>query len=276
MSAQHGHAQFSDKTYNKIMDECQPHLLEGRAAVPPGSNCSAAMDEMTTEIGGYYGYNLYDDCWYENDLVKGGRRSARDLLTNINEREYFGPPPLTGASPEEGLRTRARSGRAFGGLNDYPCGGPHALNVWVNTSEVRKALHVSADAFFFSGDNGVGFPYHGDEGPLLPFYRELQAAPSSAKDKVRVLIYSGDTDPCINTFWSQNWTSHVGFKEVEPWRPWTTDGKQRMGGYVTRYENNFDFLTIRGSGHMVPEFKPAQTLVSPSRVCSVRRMMSVV
>ena len=26
----------------------------------------------------------------------------------------------------------------------------------------------------------------------------------------------------------------------EPWRPWTTDGKQRMGGYVTRYENNFD------------------------------------
>ena len=61
MSAQHGHAQFSDKTYNKIMDECQPHLLEGRAAVPPGSNCSAAMDEMTTEIGGYYGYKQNSD-----------------------------------------------------------------------------------------------------------------------------------------------------------------------------------------------------------------------
>ena len=24
-------------------------------------------------------------------------------------------------------------------------------------------------------------------------------------------------------------------------------------------ENNFDYLTIRGSGHMVPEFKPAAT-----------------
>lgn len=35
-----------------------------------------------------------------------------------------------------------------------------------------------------------------------------------------------------------------------------------MGGYVTRYENdNFDFLTIRGSGHMVPQFKPAAALV---------------
>lgn len=55
----------------------------------------------------------------------------------------------------------------------------------------------------------MGFPYHGDEGPLLPFYRELQAVASNAPGKVRILIYSGDVDPCINTFWSQNWTSHV-------------------------------------------------------------------
>ena len=34
-----------------------------------------------------------------------------------------------------------------------------------------------------------------------------------------------------------------------------------MGGYVTRYEKErFDFLTIRGSGHMVPQFKPAAAL----------------
>ena len=26
---------------------------------------------------------------------------------------------------------------------------------------------------------------------------------------------------------------------------------------MTRYRQNFDYLTIRGSGHMVPEFKPA-------------------
>ena len=33
-----------------------------------------------------------------------------------------------------------------------------------------------------------------------------------------------------------------------------------MGGYVTRYANDFDFLTIRGAGHMVPEFKPKASL----------------
>jgi hypothetical protein len=62
---------------------------------------------------------------------------------------------------------------------------------------------------------------------------------------------STDTDPAINSFAAQNWTSHLGFTETESWRPWTVDNCRRMGGYVTRYERDFDFLTIRGAGHMV-------------------------
>merc|ERR1719238_1825173 len=77
---------------------------------------------------------------------------------------------------------------------------------------------------------------------------------------LRVLIYNGDTDPCLDSFSAQNWTTSLGFSETAEWRPWTIDGKQYMGGYVTRYENDFDFLTIRGSGHMVPEFKPKVAL----------------
>ena len=267
----HGHAQFSDKTYQQIMTLCHYHQLEGSMAIPEGSNCSQAQAAMSKEIGGYYMYNLYDDCWYQNDLMRvANEEKLRNFHTNINEQRYFGPPPLTGASANDGFATgrahRSSGQDGFkGGLNDYPCGGPHALNVWVNATAVRAALHVTADAFFFSGDNGVGFPYRGDEGPLLPFYRELQAVASGAPGKVRVLIYSGDTDPCINTFWSQNWTSHVGFKETAPWRPWTLDGKQRMGGYVTRYANDFDFLTIRAHALHFPCCTLAHsTLISQS------------
>ena len=42
---------------------------------------------------------------------------------------------------------------------------------------------------------------------------------------------------------------------------------QRMGGYVTRYTTpasanggSFDFLTIRGAGHMVPQMQPAAAI----------------
>ena len=67
---------------------------------------------------------------------------------------------------------------------------------------------------------------------------------------------NGDTDPAITSFAAQNWTSHMGFTELHHWKPWTVDNCQRMGGYVTRYVGNFDFLTIRGAGHMVPTYKP--------------------
>lgn len=36
---------------------------------------------------------------------------------------------------------------------------------------------------------------------------------------------------------------------------------RKMGGYVTRYVNDFDFVTIRGAGHMVPEYKPEAAFV---------------
>lgn len=51
---------------------------------------------------------------------------------------------------------------------------------------------------------------------------------------------------------SENWTQALGFDVVEDWRPWTLDGRARVGGYVTSYDGDFAFLTIRGSGHMVP------------------------
>ena len=95
---------------------------------------------------------------------------------------------------------------------------------------------------------------------LLPFYDHVVRDTS-----LRVLVYNGDTDPAINSFVAQNWTTALGFSETEAWRPWTLDGKQRMGGYVTRYAGGFDFLTIRGSGHMVPEYKPAASFEFMSR-----------
>ena len=83
----------------------------------------------------------------------------------------------------------------------------------------------------------------------------------------------------VTSFAAQDWTSGLGLKKKQEWRPWTVDGCRRMGGYVQRYEESFDFLTIRGkccvssnissarsdtlryyhligAGHMVPTYKP--------------------
>jgi len=173
---------------------------------------------MHSEIGGYYAYNLYDDC----------------IGKNIFKRN---------------LR---------GALNDYSCPGP-AMDIWVNRSDVRQALNVALNSNFFNGDNGVGFNYTLTEKNLLPFYLHV-----ITNTNLRVLVYNGDTDPGINSFITQDfyfeYLAKHGVAQKSRWRPWTLDGKQRMGGYVTRFEGDFDFLTIRGSGHMVPEFKPEATI----------------
>jgi len=55
----------------------------------------------------------------------------------------------------------------------------------------------------------------------------------------------------------------MGYPVLEAWRPWTTDGANLMGGYVQIFNTpyNFTFLTVRGSGHEVPQYKPEEALV---------------
>lgn len=232
----HGHGQFSDKTYRKIQSSCsRDELVNGVRS----ASCKAALDLMDKEKGYSFAYNLYDECY---DFALSGARKWYE------QRNWWGPP-----------RAQSRGALAEDPswhMDGSPCGGTAVLPKWVNTTAVKRALHVAEDAHFFTGDNGVGFTYNLTEPSLVPWYKEVVE-----QKRLRILIYNGDTDPGLNSFYAQNWTSAVGIPELEPWRPWTRDGSKRMGGYVTRYVNNFDFLTIRGSGHMVPEYKPEAAFV---------------
>lgn len=265
----HGHIQFSDKLYRKIQRDCPLNQLITGPVTDP--TCQAHLNEMNNQIGGYYAYNLYDECTYENlgkEQSSATSVSASNKLLALwqqskmqwdqSKRNYWGPAPFSSRMAHR--RTAKRNLSNPG----YPCGGDFALNIWTNSTLVREALHVALDSNFFSGDNGAGFVYNYTEKNLLPFYRALaNGYKGQMEEPIRVLIYNGDTDPCINAMNAQNWTSSMGFDELEAWRPWTLDDKQRMGGYVTRYNTTgaFDFLTIRGSGHMVPEYQPESAFI---------------
>lgn len=222
----YGHGQFSTLLFNRIVSTCGMTQLQNGPITD--SNCQDLLDQMNEEIGGYYSYNLYDTCGAENVLST----KKFDWREEPSRRSWGMIPSI---NPTEG----------------YPCGGTGAMLKWLNHSDVKSALNVPPGASFFLTDNGVGFNYELTEKNLMPFYRDV-----AQNTSLRVLVYNGDTDPGINSFVSQNWTVALGLSVEEKWRPWTLDGKTRMGGYVTSYKGDFQFLTIRGSGHMVPEFKP--------------------
>ena len=232
------------KVYDEILDKCDHDLLKGYPPVPYNpkaadysAECKTALAKTYNLNGTYYEYALYDDCWYQNDLFPPTKQSPR---------KWYGPPHAS-------LFKNDMLGHWQNNLDDYPCGGPAALFQWLGTAEVKAALHVATDAYMFSGDNGVGFVYNSTEKNLMGFYKEVMNG--TYNKTLKVLIYNGDADPTIHVLSGQNWTVALGLPETEPWRPWTYDGKQYMGGSVTTYKegtNDFFFVTIRGAGHMVP------------------------
>ena len=115
---------------------------------------------------------------------------------------------------------------------------------------------------------------------MIDFYRKI-----SPFLKV-TWVYNGDTDPCVSYEGTRIAIKRVGFPEIDggSYRPWfynhtaTTvkvlqekpamfgpdlllqpTGAQ-FGGEVVNYEHNLAFLTIHGSGHMVPQFRPQAAL----------------
>jgi len=237
----HGHGQFSNQLYRTIQQTCTEESLKHGPISPA---CNTLLNQMNTEVAGYYAYNLYDTC----------SQNTFDL--------YVPPSFLNYTDPHTNARSLLERPRGVlgGAENDYPCPGP-AMDLWLNRSDVRTAIHVPTDSNFFDGDNGVGFNYTSTETSVLPFYNRV-----ITNKLLRVLLYNGDTDPSINSFVTQDmffdYFQKVGVSETAEWRAWTLDGQQSMGGYVTEFADGiFNFLTIRGSGHMVPEFKPAAAQV---------------
>lgn len=183
--------------------------------------CQAKIQSVQNQVGGWFEYSLYDDCTYRNGILL---KHNLDLFVES------------------------------GALNDYPCGQGPVMDAYMTLTAVQEAFHIPSGASFFSVDNAEDFNYTPTEPDLTGFYHGV--ATGKYGNDIRVLVYNGDTDPAITSFVAQDWTSALGLKTKQEWRPWTVDGCRRMGGYVQRYEGSFDFLTIRGAGHMVPTYKP--------------------
>ncbi len=58
----------------------------------------------------------------------------------------------------------------------------------------------------------------------------------------------------------------LGLPEKQAWHQWTykaeKGGGEQVGGMATEYAGPLYFVTVKGAGHMVPQFKVRSALVS--------------
>jgi serine carboxypeptidase-like clade II len=88
---------------------------------------------------------------------------------------------------------------------------------------------------------------------MLPYLKAI------INSGIRVWIFSGDLDAMVPVIATKQSMQKLGLPVVADWRPWSTDGLE-VAGYVIEYKG-LVFVTVRGSGHMVPIDQPDRGLV---------------
>jgi serine carboxypeptidase-like clade 1 len=142
------------------------------------------------------------------------------------------------------------------------CIDQSAADAYLNDPAVKAALHMPNTAavgnWSVCGASGTGsgdFQYHADqEDERKVVYPALLAG------GVKVLIFNGDADACVPYNGNEAWTKSMGLPLAVngSWHAWKTD--DQVSGYATAYEQDFTFVTVKGAGHMVPQYKPVQAL----------------
>ena len=67
-----------------------------------------------------------------------------------------------------------------------------------------------------------------------------------------MLFFSGDTDGAVPMLGTRHWIRDLNWPVKQEWAPWVSDGQ--VAGYYEKYEPNLDFASIKGVGHMAPQW----------------------
>ncbi|KAM7521897.1 hypothetical protein LguiA_011799 [Lonicera macranthoides] len=257
----HGMGLISDDLYKEVTAECQGNYYN-----PTSENCESRLSKVDEDIKDLNMYDILEPCYHGTEEIREVTSSRGSRLPSSFRK--------LGENTERPLPVRTRMfGRAWplrapvrDGIvptwpqlfdtNSVPCTDDEVATAWTNNEAVRKAIHaepvsvtgtwvICTDRIFFSHDAGSMIKYH----------RNLTLRATFSR--------SGDHDMCVPYTGSEAWTRSLGYKIIDEWRPWTLNGQ--VAGYIQGYTNNLTFLTVKGSGHTVPEYKPKEALALYSR-----------
>ncbi|KAL1292041.1 hypothetical protein HN51_060504 [Arachis hypogaea] len=238
-------------------------VCKGSYYNPQTKDCASQLSKVNQLISGLNIYNILEPCYHSNGTDTRSTRSNNNRLPEsfkqlgVTERalpvrkRMFGRAWPYGAIVKNGI-VPSWPQLTHGGL-DVPCTDDEVASEWLNNDAVRKVLHTADKSlvkkWILCTDK---LTYHHPLGSMIKYHQYLTFR------GYRALIFSGDHDMCVPYTGSQAWTSSLGYKIIDEWRPWFVDGQ--VAGFTQGYEFNLTFLTIKGAGHTVPEYKPKESL----------------
>lgn len=259
----HGMALISDDLYREFTSSCGLDIDEDNGV----AECKDYRDKVYKALGGLNIYDILEPCYHN---------PGNENTKNLSLPNSFKQLGVT----EKSLPVRKRMyGRAWPHLmvikdglvpswpqlnslqNDrrlnVPCTSEEVAAAWLNNESVRKAIHAKPVNMIGNWALCMSLVYNHDAGSMIKYHRNL------TQQGFRALIYSGDHDLCVPYTGTQAWTSSLGYQIVDEWRAWVSNNQ--VAGFVQGYDHNLTFLTVKGAGHTVPEYKPREALDFYSR-----------
>lgn len=144
-----------------------------------------------------------------------------------------------------------------------PCTDAMAAYAFFRDKTVMEVLHVNPDIYWDMCSDLVGNNYVDYPDASYWIYKQLVPL-----QQYKILVYSGDTDssvPITGTLhWLNNLRSELQLPVMNPWRPWfypgEKEGESQVAGYTMELQG-LTFASVRGVGHMVPQWGPSQAYV---------------
>jgi cathepsin A (carboxypeptidase C) len=121
--------------------------------------------------------------------------------------------------------------------------------LWLRRSDVREALHVSDNASMWHNCNDA-LIYNQTYTDMTPQFNYLL-------QQVRAVLYNGDLDTVCNFIGDQWFAEQLNREVTEDYRAWYVN--DQVAGFAKSWDN-LHFLTVKGSGHLVPEDQPEVAL----------------
>lgn len=255
----HGMGLISDELFEAVNAECNGNYYN-----PTNQNCVNKLFKVDKAIKDLNIYNILEPCYHApSSIITLKNTTLPFSFRRLGETERPLPVRKRIFGRAWPYRAPVREGYVPSWpqlLNDdeVPCTDEEVADAWLNDETVRKALH--ADSVDLSGEWVLctdRIRFHHDAGSMIKYHKNLTSR------GYRALVYSGDHDMCVPFTGSEAWTRSLGYKTIDEWRPWFVKGQ--VVGYIQGYESNLTFLTIKGAGHTVPEYKPLEALEFYSR-----------
>lgn len=123
------------------------------------------------------------------------------------------------------------------------------------TASVQTAIHANPTTW-----NECGGPnYTFGQDSMIPLYKLFVT-----NTDYKLLVYSGDQDTVLNFIATENILLSLNLRVSEKWKAWNYESPvgngPQVAGWTVKFANRLRFSTIKGAGHMVPQFQPAPAL----------------